>query len=96
VHLSYKHKSIIVDGSICRSFQGGMTGTSIYVYSYIVCFKCFLLVGVCYISYGGFQIKVYKLVAVIVYAGLKNEKLVHCKNLVSLISLRSRYYVLRW
>jgi len=24
-------------------------------------FKCFLLVGVCYISYGGFQTKVYKI-----------------------------------
>jgi hypothetical protein len=24
-------------------------------------FKCFLLAGVCYISYGGFQTKVYKI-----------------------------------
>jgi hypothetical protein len=47
-------KSNIVDELICRNFQGGMTGTSIYVHSYIVCFKCFLLVGVCYISYVGF------------------------------------------
>jgi hypothetical protein len=41
VHLGYQHRSIIIDESICKSFQGGMTGTSIYVYSYIVCFKCF-------------------------------------------------------
>jgi hypothetical protein len=50
-----------------------MTGTSIYVRSYIVCFKCFLLVDVCYISYGDFQTKVYKLVAVIVYVRLKRK-----------------------
>jgi hypothetical protein len=47
--------------------------TSTYMVSCVVCFKCFLLVGVCYISYGGFQIKVYKLVAVIVYAGLEKK-----------------------
>jgi hypothetical protein len=35
-------------------------GTSKYKLSCVVCFKCFLLVGVCYISYGGFQTKVYK------------------------------------
>jgi hypothetical protein len=34
-----------------------MTGTSIYVHSYIVSFKCFLLVSVGYISYGGFSNK---------------------------------------
>jgi hypothetical protein len=45
-----------------------------YESNYIVCFKCFLIVGVCYISYGGFQTKVYKLVAVIVYARLKRNK----------------------
>jgi hypothetical protein len=73
VHLSYQYKSIIVDESICRSFQDGMTGTSIYVHSYIVCFKCFLIVNVCYISYEGFQIKVYKLVAIIVHARLKGR-----------------------
>jgi hypothetical protein len=73
VHLSYQQKSIIVDGSICRNFQGGMIGTSIYIHSYIVCFKFFLLVGVCYISYGGFQIKVYKLEAITVYARLKRK-----------------------
>jgi hypothetical protein len=39
--------------------------------SHIVCFKCFLLVGVYYISYGDFQTKVYNLVAVIVYERLK-------------------------
>jgi len=36
-------------------------------------FKCFLLAGVCYISYGGFQKKVIKLVAVIVYAWLEEK-----------------------
>jgi hypothetical protein len=36
-------------------------------------FKCFLIVGVRYISYGGFQTKVYKLVAVIVYPGLEKK-----------------------
>jgi len=47
------------------------------------------------ISYEGFQTKVYKLVAVIVYARLERKKLVLCENSNSLISLRSRYYVLR-
>jgi len=46
-------------------------GTSTYNLSCIVCFKCFLLVGVCCISYGSFQTKVYKLVAVVVYARVK-------------------------
>jgi hypothetical protein len=36
-------------------------GTSTYKLSCVICFKCFLLVGVCYISYGGFQTKVYKI-----------------------------------
>jgi hypothetical protein len=44
-----------------------MTGTCIWAAIVL----CFLLVGVCYISYEDFQIKVYKLVAVIVYARLK-------------------------
>jgi hypothetical protein len=48
-----------------------MNETSIYVRSYIVCFKCFLIVSVCCISYEGFQTKVYKLVVVIEYARLK-------------------------
>jgi len=42
-----KYKSFIVGEKICSCFQGGMIGTSICVRSYIVCFKCFLLVGVC-------------------------------------------------
>jgi apolipoprotein N-acyltransferase len=50
-----------------------MIGTSIYVHNYIVCFKCFLLVVVCFISYEGFQTKDYKLVAVIMYVKLKKE-----------------------
>jgi hypothetical protein len=52
-----KYKSFIVCEKVCSCFQGGMTRTSIYVRSYIVCFKCFLLVGVCYISYEDFQTK---------------------------------------
>jgi hypothetical protein len=64
--------------------------------SCIVCLKCFLLVGVCYISYKGFfQTKVYKIGSWYNVRKTKNEKLVLCENLVSLISLRSRYYVLR-
>jgi len=43
-------------------------GTSTYKLSCVVCFECFLIVSVCYISYGGFQTKAYILVAVIVYA----------------------------
>jgi hypothetical protein len=35
-------KSIIIEGTICKNFQGGMTKNSTYVYNYIVCFKCFL------------------------------------------------------
>jgi hypothetical protein len=42
-----KYNSFIVGEKICSCFQGGMTGTSICVRSYIVCFKCFLLVDVC-------------------------------------------------
>jgi hypothetical protein len=93
VHLSYQHKSIIVGGCIRSFFQAN--GTPTYGSNYIVCFKCFLIVGVRYISYGVFQTKFYKLVAVIVYVRLKRKKLVLCENSVNLISLRSRYYVLR-
>jgi hypothetical protein len=45
--------------------------TSTYKLSYVVCFKCFLLVGVRYICYGGFSNKSLLLVAVIVYVWLK-------------------------
>jgi hypothetical protein len=44
-----------------------------YRSNYIICFKCFLIVNVRYISYGVFQTKAYKLVAVIVYARLKKK-----------------------
>jgi hypothetical protein len=71
MHLSYQHKRIIVDGCVRSCFR--VIGTSTYGSNYIVCFKCFLIVGVCYISYGGFQTKVYKLVVVIVYARLKRK-----------------------
>jgi hypothetical protein len=43
-------------------------------------FKCFLIVGVRYISYEGFQTKVYKLVAVIVYAGLEKKSWLFAKT----------------
>jgi hypothetical protein len=46
-------------------------GTPTYNLSCIVYFKYFLLVGICCINYGDFQIKFYKLVDVIVYARLK-------------------------
>jgi hypothetical protein len=49
------HKSIIVDGSIGRYFQGGMSGASTYVYNGIVCFNFFLKVGVYCIVYMCFQ-----------------------------------------
>jgi hypothetical protein len=45
----------------------GMGPTTYYV------LNVFLIVGVCYIIYGGFQTKFYKLVAVIVYARLKRK-----------------------
>jgi hypothetical protein len=66
MHLSYQHKSIIVGGFIRGCVQAN--GTSTYESNYIVCFKCFLIVGVRYISYESFQAKFYKLVADIVYA----------------------------
>jgi hypothetical protein len=71
VYLSYQHKSIIVGGFIRGCFHAN--GTSTHGSNYIVCFKHFLIVGVCYISYGGFQTKFYKLVAIIVYARLKRK-----------------------
>jgi accessory gene regulator protein AgrB len=46
---------------------------STYGSNYIVCLKCFLIVGVRYISYGGSQTKVHKLIAVLVYARLKRK-----------------------
>jgi len=64
-------------------------GTSTYKLSCVVCFKCFLLVDVCYISYGGFQTKVYKIGSCYSVRMTKNEKLVLCENLVNSIPLRS-------
>jgi hypothetical protein len=63
--------------------------TSTYKLSCVVCFKCFLLVGVCYISYGGFQTKVYKIGGCYSVRMTKKEKLVLCKNSVNSIPLRS-------
>jgi len=66
--LKSKMACFIADGCVHSCFQAN--GTSTYGSNYIVCFKCFLIVGVRYISYGGFQTKVYKLIAVIVLARL--------------------------
>jgi hypothetical protein len=55
MHLSYQYKSIIVGGCIRGCIQA--IGTSTYESNYIVCFKCFLIVGVHYINYEGFQTK---------------------------------------
>jgi len=52
-------------------------------------FKCFLLVGVCYVSYVGFQTKVYKIGGCYSVRMTKKEKLVLCKNSVNSIPLRS-------
>jgi hypothetical protein len=71
-------------------------GTSMYKLSCVVCFKCFLLVDVRYISYEGFQTKFYKIGGCYSVHMTKNEKLVLCENSVSLIPLRSQYYILRW
>jgi hypothetical protein len=84
------HKSIIVGENDSNN------GISMYNLNYIVCFKYFLIVDVYCNNYRCLQRqKCIKLVAVIVYVRLKNEKLVLCENLVSLISLKSRY-VLYW
>jgi hypothetical protein len=63
--------------------------TSTYNLSCKVCFKCFLLVGVCYISYGDFQTKFFKIGGCYSVRMTKNEKLVLCKNSVNSIPLRS-------
>jgi hypothetical protein len=63
--------------------------TSTYKLSCVVCFKYFLLVGVCYISYGGFQTKVYKIGGYYSVRMTKKEKLVLCENSVNSIPLRS-------
>jgi hypothetical protein len=50
--------------------------TSTYKLSCIVCFKCFLLVSARYISYGGFQSKVYEIDGCYSVRMTKKEKLV--------------------
>jgi len=64
-------------------------GTSTYKLSCVVCFKCFLLVAVCYISYEGFQTKAYKIGGCYSVRMTRNEKLVLCENSVNSIRLRS-------
>jgi hypothetical protein len=63
--------------------------TSTYKLNCAVCFKCFLLVGVRYISYGGFQTKVYKIGDCYSVRMTKKETLVLCENSVNNIPLRS-------
>jgi hypothetical protein len=57
--------------------------------SCIICFKCFILVGVCYISYESFQTKDYKIGGCYSVRMTKKEKLVLCENSVNSISLSS-------
>jgi hypothetical protein len=64
-------------------------GTSKYMLSCVVCFKCFLLVGVYYIRYGGFQTKVYNIGGCYSVRMTRKEKLVLCENSVNSIPLRS-------
>jgi len=64
-------------------------GTSTYKLSCVVCFKCFLLVGVCYISYGGFQTNVYKIGGGYSVRMTRKEMLVLWENSVNSIPLRS-------
>jgi hypothetical protein len=65
-------------------------GTSTYIsLSCIVCFQCFLIVGVYYISYESFQTKVYKIGGCYSSRMTKKEKLVLCENSVNSIPLRS-------
>jgi hypothetical protein len=63
--------------------------TSTYKLSCIVCLKCFLLVGVYYISYGSFQTKAYKIGGFYSVRMTKKEKLVLCENSVNSILQRS-------
>jgi hypothetical protein len=62
--------------------------TSMYNFSCKICFKYFLLVGVCYINYGGFQTKVFKIGGCYSVCMTKNEKLVLCENSVNSIHLK--------
>jgi len=64
-------------------------GTSTYKLNCVVCFRCFLLVGVCYISYGGFQTKVYKIGGCYSVRMTKKEKSVLCENSANSRPLRS-------
>jgi hypothetical protein len=68
-------------------------GISTYKLSCVVCFKCFLLVGVCYISYGGFQTKVYKIGGYysvrMTKKKRKKKKEFLCENSMNSIPLRS-------
>jgi hypothetical protein len=64
-------------------------GTSTYKLSCVVCFKYFLLVGICYISYRSFQTKIYKIGGCYSVRITRKEKLVLCENSVNSIPLRS-------
>jgi hypothetical protein len=52
-------------------------------------FKCFLLVSICYISYGGFQTKVYKIGGCYSVYMTNKEMLVLCEKSVNSIPLRA-------
>jgi len=63
--------------------------TSTYKLNCVVYFKNFLLVGVRYITYGGFfQTKVYKISGCYSVRMTKNKKLISCEN--SMISIPPR------
>jgi hypothetical protein len=64
-------------------------GTFTSKFSCVICFECFLLVGVCYISYRGFQTKVYKISGCYNVCMTRKEKLVLCENSMNNIPMRS-------
>jgi hypothetical protein len=92
IHMSKppNHKSIIIDGSICRCFQRKELLYMFIAAEYAL--HVFLIVGVYCISYKCLQkTKIYKISSCYSVRKTKNEKSVLCENSVSLISLRSRY-----
>jgi hypothetical protein len=64
-------------------------GTSTYKLSYVLWFKCFLLASVYYISYEGFQTKIYKIGGCYSIRMTRKERLVLCENSVNSIPMRS-------
>jgi hypothetical protein len=70
-------------------------GTSTYNLSCIVCFKCFLIIGVYCISYKCFQRQKFIIGSCYSVHKTKKEKLVLCEKSVNSILLRSRYILYR-